>query len=177
MVGFLKETPVRVFARPQWLHMHHQKQKALWLVGFFAAAAASAQGQAQWFTIEGDVKHPAADVIEVDVRSLSRDGDHRSMALRVSRATRRSSWDGVPYRSYTAEVVFDCAEKTARYKSLAFYMQPLWEGPVHKTSSFTAGEIRPVRFLDSQPNPTGRIINAACRTPLDNEDSNSVKKP
>jgi hypothetical protein len=155
--------------------MHRQKQKVLWLVGLMAAA--SAWGQSQWFTIEGDVRQPAADIIQVDIRSLSHDGDGRSMALRVSRATRRSSWDGVPYRSYTAEVVFDCAEKTARYKSLAFYMLPLWEGPVHKTSSYTASEVRPMRFVDSTPNPTGRIINAACRTPLDNEDSNNPKKP
>ena len=161
--------------------MHRQKQKVGWMVRLAGSmallAAASAQGRAQWFTIEGDVKQPAADIFEVDIRSLSHDGDHRSMALRVSRATRRSSWGGVPYRSYTAEVVFDCTEKTARYKSLVFYMRPLWEGPVHKTSSYTASEVRPMRFMDSQPNPTGRIINAACRTPLDNEDSSGTKKP
>ena len=173
-----ERNPARFYARPKWLPMHRRKQKMVGMVGLMALlAAASAQERAQWFTIEGDARHPVADVIEVDIRSLSHDGDHRSMALRVSRATRRSSWEAVPYRSYTAVVVFNCAEKTARYKSLAFYMLPLWEGRVHKTSSYTADEVRPMRFMDSQPNPTARIVNAACRTPLDNEDSNSVRKP
>lgn len=155
--------------------MHRQTQKMLWLLALLAAA--SAYGQAQWFTIEGDVQQPTEDVFEVDIRSLSHDGDNRSMAIRVSRATRRSGSDGVPYRSYTAEVVFDCAEKTARYKSVTFYMLPLWEGPAHKTSSYTASEGRSMRFRDSQPNPAERIIAAACRTPLDKDGSNSPKKP
>lgn len=156
----------------------HRQQKIMVRAGLLALfAAASAHGQSQWFTIEGDVKQPAADVIQVHIRSLAHGGEQRSMALRVSRATRRSSWDGVPYRSYTANVIFDCAEKTARYKSLDFYLLPVWQGSVHKTSNYTARELRPMRFLDSQPNPSGRIINAACSTPLDSENSNSAKKP
>ena len=158
--------------------MHRQQQTMVWTPGLLALfMAASAYGQSQWFTIEGDVKEPVADVIQVDIRSLSHDGDHRTMALRVSRAIARTSWDGVPYRSYTADVVFDCAEKTARYKSLDFYLLPMWQGAVHNTSKYTASEVRPMRFVDSQPNPTGRIINAACRTPLDSEDSKNAKKP
>jgi hypothetical protein len=155
--------------------MHRQKQKMAWMLALFAAA--SAHGEAQWFTIEGEVRQPGADVFEVDTRSLSRDGDQRSMALRVSRGASRTSWDGVPYRSYTSEVVFDCALQTARYKWLAFYLLPLWEGPVHKTSHYTADEVRPMLFVGSEPNPAQRIINAACRTPLDNDDSSNSKKP
>ncbi len=138
--------------------------------------AGAVQSQALWFTIEGDVKLPAADIVEVDTLSLSRDGENRSMMVRASRADLRSSWDGVPYRSYTAQVMFDCAEKTARYKWLAFYMRPLWEGEVHKTSVYSADDVRPMRFVDLQPNPTQRIINAACRTPLDKDEPSGAKK-
>ena len=134
--------------------MHCQQQIVVWMPGLLALlAAASAFGQPQWFTIEGDLKQPAADVIQVDIRSLSWESDHRSMALRVSRATPRSSEDGVPYRSYTANVIFDCVEKTARYKSLDFYLRPVWQGAVHKTSNYMASDPQPMRFLDSQPNP------------------------
>ena len=158
-----------------------QKQKEVWLARSMALlvllAGSTANAETRWFTVEGDTKQPAMDTVEVDILSLSRDGDNRSMDVRVSRSTLRSSWEGVPYRSYTAQVVFDCAQQTARYKWLAFHMLPLWAGPVHTTTRYAANELRPMLFVGSQPNPAQRIINAACRTPLDKDDSASTRQP
>ena len=161
--------------------MRGQQQKKVWLgqsmtvLALLTASVAGAENR--WFTMEGDSKNAALDTVEVDTLSLSRDAENRSMNLRVSRSTQRTSWEGVPYRSYTAQVVFNCAQQTARYKWLAFYMLPLWSGPVHTTSRYAADEIRPMQFTDAQPNPAQRIIHAACRTPLDNDDSNNTRQP
>jgi hypothetical protein len=39
---------------------------------------------------------------------------------------------------------------------------PLWQGQPHKVTDY-ANDRRPMRFLDVEPNPTNRIIRAACR--------------
>jgi len=45
---------------------------------------------------------------------------------------------------------------------LSFYNQPLWKGPSHKTSTYTRDNPWPMLFRDVEPNPTPRIIKAAC---------------
>ena len=75
-----------------------------------------------------------------------------------------TSWDGVAYRSYTAAVAVDCAAKTGRYLSLDFFMLPLWKGGAYKTSRYSSTEVRAMLFRDITPNPTERIIKAACRS-------------
>jgi len=42
------------------------------------------------------------------------------------------------------------------------YPVPLWQGRPHKITDY-ANDRRPMRFLDVEPNPTNRIIRAACR--------------
>ncbi|MGE0496714.1 MAG: surface-adhesin E family protein [Ramlibacter sp.] len=116
-----------------------------------------------WFTVMGDKANPAVNTIEVNPVPLDGDGLMRTMRVRVSRSTLRKSWDGIPYRSYESTVLFDCLQKKAQYLSLVFYLQPAWQGPSHQTSVFTPDKVRPMLFKDVVPNPTGRIIRAACQ--------------
>lgn len=123
-----------------------------------------ASAQINWLTVLGDRGDPAVNTIEVDPAPISVSESLRTMRVRVSRSLDRISWDGVPYRSYVAEVVFDCANRTARYSSLRFYRQPLWAGESHNTSVYTKANPRAMLFVDVDPNPTARIIRAACQT-------------
>ena len=40
---------------------------------------------------------------------------------------------------------------------------PLWAGEPHNVTDY-ASNPRPVLFRDMEPNPTDRIVRAACRT-------------
>lgn len=131
---------------------------ALCLWGTFLAHAES-----RWFTVIGDDRDGASDTIQVDPESMT-SGDIRTLKVRVNRAAQRTSWDKISYRSYVALVTFDCVERSARYVSATYYMLPLWKGEPYKTSDYTTGPVRPMRFLDVNPNPSARIIRAACIT-------------
>jgi hypothetical protein len=98
----------------------------------------------------------------VDPAPLEVSDAGRTMRIRVSRSTQRTSWDNVPYRSYYATVLFNCTEGKAHYLSLRFYNEPRGKGASHKTSTYTRDNPRPMLFLDVEPNPTQRIIKAAC---------------
>lgn len=135
------------------------------LVALLSIAVTCAYGQAAWFTVVGDLSDPAADIIEVDPMPLSISASEglRTLRVRVSRATPRTSWDGVPYRAYESLVVFDCFNHTAQYSTLVFYMQPAWRGVSHNTTVYAKANPRWMEFRDVVPNPTARIIRAACR--------------
>lgn len=144
------------------------KKKVLlraWLWSFLGmlASASAVQAQSAWFTVLGDPQEPGVNTIEVDPVPVSVQGEVRTMKIRVSRSLARTSWDGVPYRSYTSTVQFDCAHKSARYLSLDFYREPLWKGESHQTSTYPEGTVRRMEFRDVTPNPTQRLIRAACR--------------
>ena len=119
--------------------------------------------QTAWFNIVGDPEDAAVNTVEVDPTPVSVNGSTRVLRVRVSRSAERVTWDGVPYRSYVSEVVFDCAGNTARYAWLDFYGQPNWKGEPHKRLVYGPGETRPMRFLDVEPNPYQKIIRAACQ--------------
>lgn len=125
-------------------------------------SASALHAQSAWFTVLGDPQEPGINTIEVDPVPVSVEGEMRVMKVRVSRSAERTSWDGVPYRSYTSTVQFDCADKSARYLSLDFYKEPLWKGKPHKTSTYPEGKVRQMAFRDVTPNPTERLIRAAC---------------
>ena len=141
---------------------------ALLLAPLFALAQAQvqyqdqAQAQAVWLTLVGNPGDPQSDIVEIQPQSLPANPGFASYNVRVNRAMQRTSWDGVPYRSYTSSVLIDCAEKTGRYLSIAFHLMPLWHGKPHTTSAFSAAEPRPMQFRSIEPNPTQRIIRAAC---------------
>jgi hypothetical protein len=135
------------------------------IIAFLAFAACSGTHAAtEWLTITGDPNDPTVNTIEVDPVPIAVNGDGRTLRVRVSRSAQRVSWDGVPYRSYVSEVVFECSKHQARYTSLVFYLQPDWLGEPHKTALYPKTVMRRMQFTDVDPNPTTRIIRAACRT-------------
>jgi len=132
-----------------------------------AGAMAQAQSPAQpvtssplWFTVMGDPDNAGLNTVQVD--PIDHDGDPRTMRVRVSRSAPRTSWDGVPYRSYTSTVSFDCEKSTARYLRITYYRQPGWQGEAGQTVDYTTGTPRMMEFRDVTPNPMQRIIHAAC---------------
>ncbi|RZI97485.1 MAG: hypothetical protein EOO54_29730 [Haliea sp.] len=123
-------------------------------------AAHSADGI--WFTVIGDHLDPAAETVQVNPAPVSVTQHTRVMLVRTSRASLRTSWDGVPFRSYQASVEFDCTAGTARFQELTYFMQPAWTGASHRTMQYSRDNPRWMRFRDMAPNPTERIIKAAC---------------
>lgn len=140
-----------------------RKTVAMFCMWGASLAAATAHAQSTWFTVIGDEKDGASDTIQVDPESMT-SGDIRTLRVRVNRAAVRTSWDNVRYRSYVSLVTFDCVQRSARYVSIAYYPLPLWMGESHKTSDYTTGTPRMMLFRDVTPNPSARIVRAACGT-------------
>lgn len=136
------------------------KQVTLFLAALLAASIAPAQ--AVWLTVAGDPENPSVNTIQVNPVPVEVKDELRTMQVRVSRSTQRTSWDAVPYRSYESTVLFDCAQKNARYLSLTFFMQPGWKGESHRTSTYPREAPRWMEFRDVEPNPHARILRAAC---------------
>ena len=136
--------------------------KKLPLLLALALAPMLAPADTLWLTVMGSASDPAANTIQVDPAPVEVKDEFRIMRVRVSRSSQRSSWDGIPYRSYESTVLFDCTQQNARYLSLRFFMQPGWAGESHKTSTYPPETPRWMEFRDVQPNPTARIIRAAC---------------
>ncbi len=137
------------------------KKLFIWF-SLWSSACLHAQGD--WLNIMGDPANETVNTIEVNPTPLSISGETRIMLIRVSRSADRVSWDGLPYRSYLSEVVFDCTNKTARYLWIDYYTQPAWKGEPYKRSVYSQSEPRPMQFLDVEPNPNQRIIRATCQT-------------
>jgi hypothetical protein len=121
-----------------------------------------AYAQDPWLTILGDPTSANVDTIQVDPIPVSVSGDYRTMRVRVNRATKRTNWDGIPYRSYESTVVFDCASNTARYIEIRFYLQPVWLGESHQAVTYPNTMPRWMIFGEVDPNPYQKIIHAAC---------------
>ncbi|MBT2323291.1 hypothetical protein J7E62_13135 [Variovorax paradoxus] len=123
---------------------------------------AGAQAQPDWFTVTGNPDDASVDTVQVDPVAVKSSGDLKTMNVRVSRSAPRINWDGVPYCSYASRVVFDCRAGKASYLYARYYLEPLWQGASHKAVDY-AGQPRPMLFRNIEPNPTGRIVRAACR--------------
>jgi len=134
-------------------------RKWLALVGLCCVAVPAC---ADWFTVRGDPFSPGADTVQVDPVAMKSDGGSTTMRLRVNRARLRNNWEGQPYRSYDARVAFDCRAMKADYLYVAYYMQPLWQGEPYLRTDYSDNRRR-MLFKDMEPNPTARIIRAACR--------------
>ena len=124
--------------------------------------ASQAQAQTLWFTVMGNPGDPDVDTVEVDPVAVRADGALKTMNVRVNRAADRRNWDGLPYRSYESRVVFDCRARKASYVEATFYAVPLWRGSLRTTVDYGANP-QPMLFRDIEPNPTQRLIRAACR--------------
>lgn len=130
------------------------------------AGCVCVSAESAWLTIVGSVEDSKQDVVQVDPASISGSAGTPTLNIRVNRATLRTTWDSIPYRSFTSVVSIDCAEQTGRYTEVTYYMMPLWQGKPHNSSMFAPTEWRPMRFRDIEPNPTARIVKAACMTML-----------
>jgi hypothetical protein len=131
------------------------------LLGWFCVQG-QGLGQNAWLTVIGDPEDQAVNTIEVNPVAVAAQGQLRTMKIRVSRSEQRVSRDGVAFRSFEAEVVFDCARDRARFISADFYRLPLWQGESHKSLVYPNGSVRPMEFRDIEPNPRNRLIRAAC---------------
>lgn len=132
-----------------------------WLV-LLGLIACQAEAQTPWFTVTGHPADPGVDTVEVDPVAIRSEGELKTMNVRVSRATDRRNWDGLPYRSYESRVIFDCRARKASYIEATFYAEPLWRGTPKPVIDYSANP-RPMLFRDVEPNPTQRLIRAACR--------------
>ena len=116
----------------------------------------------QWFTITGNPIDASLDTVQVDPVATQVKGQFKTMNVRVSRARQRFNWENVPYRSYVSKVVFDCRARKADYVFATFYEQPLWQGVPSRSTDYSSSP-QPMLFRDVEPNPTQRIIRAACQ--------------
>ena len=128
-----------------------------WLAWGCAASA-----NPNWLTIVGDPLNPAVAIIQIDLNAAIVASDQRTMFVRVSRPQERTSNDGVIFRSYHANVLFDCSQKSARFVSVDFYEQALWQGKPHKSMTYGPTQIRPLVFRFFEPNPLEKLVRAAC---------------
>lgn len=134
----------------------------LWWIGAAAlVGAAAVQAESNWFTVAGNPADPDIDTVQVDPVAVHREESTRVMSVRVSRAALRRNWEGVSYRSYESEVLFDCRTRRAHYRQVSFYGDPLWRGDAHTRTDYR-GDPKPMLFKDMAPNPTLRIVRAAC---------------
>jgi hypothetical protein len=124
-------------------------------------ASPALQAQTLWFTVSGNPLDELVDTVQVDPVAFRKTGDGAVMNIRVNRAKDRLNWDKLPYRSYAGRVVFHCHARKAEYISITYYLQPLWKGESHNTTDYSRNP-RPMLFRDMLPNPTARIIQAAC---------------
>lgn len=133
-------------------------RKAVWLIGWLGAQAAWAADP--WLTISGDAARPGQDTVQVNPVAVDRSPESRTLDIRVNRAQPRTNWDGVPYRSYTAQVRIRCEDRRGEYLSIRMFAQPLWTGEAQE--AVYADVHPPMLFKDIRPNPAERIIRAAC---------------
>jgi hypothetical protein len=135
---------------------------AVWFIAlfmlFFAAAPACAES---WFSITGDPADPAADTVQVAPDTVVVFTTLRVMKIRANRAVTRAGYDGVPYRSYVSTVQIDCETNEARFRKLELFYGPLWTGP-NRVVDYPENEMPKMVFMDLQPNPVERIVQAAC---------------
>jgi hypothetical protein len=125
-------------------------------------AGCHAHAETQWFTVTGNPRDASVDTVQVDPIATKTEGKLKTMNVRVSRAAQRFNWEKVPYRSYESRVVFDCRARKADYVLATFYPVPLWQGTPSQTTDYS-GNPQPMLFRDAVPNPTNRIIRAACQ--------------
>ena len=136
---------------------------ALWLACVLVGAMGTAQAST-WLTMRGEPDDDTNDIVEVNPESMEGKTELRTMQVRVSRSHQRTSRDGVVFRSFLSVVEFDCVKNTARFVSADFYHLPMWRGAVHQTMVYSRDQMRPMVFREMTPNPTERIIRAACKS-------------
>lgn len=124
-----------------------------------------------WLTIVGEPERADVDTIQFNPIPVSVQGPLRVMTVRVSRSEERMSGDGIRFRSFSGLVEFNCERQQARFASSQFYDEPLWRSP-SRFVKYPPTDVRPMAFRKFEPNPSERVIRAACSI-----DSASYKAP
>jgi len=114
-----------------------------------------------WLTLAGDASRADRDSVQVMADSVSLNGTTGALQLRVSRAAERDAYDSLPYRSYIGWIKVDCTQRVGRFQQLQYYSDALWTGEA-RVVNFTEPNLPLLMFKDMQPNPTTRLIRAAC---------------
>ena len=114
-----------------------------------------------WLTITGSTADPDVNTIQIDPTPVDTRGQLRWMTLRLNRPKQRTSTDGIVFRSFVSVIEFDCEKRTARFTKTQFYNGPLWTSP-GRTMDYPASMVRPMVFREIEPNPSERVIKAAC---------------
>ncbi|WP_422830788.1 surface-adhesin E family protein [Variovorax sp. HJSM1_2] len=114
-----------------------------------------------WLTLTGDATRADADSVQVLADSVNLNGTTGTLQLRVSRAGERSAYDDLPYRSYIGWIRVDCSQREGHFLQLQYYAEALWTGAV-RLVNFTESNMPRLLFKDMDPNPTTRLIRAAC---------------
>lgn len=133
-------------------------------VGFAAFSPGAARAENNWLTLVGDPKDPAADYIQLDPRSISRDKYLRTVPVRVSRVRSRTSKEGIIFRSFEGMAAIDCKNRTARILQASFYAEPDFRGIPSRSVVFKPDDVRPLAFREVSGKPTERVVQAACNT-------------
>lgn len=118
--------------------------------------------QAEWFTVAGVAGDDHADYVQVDPATLRSDGDRRWLDVRVSRATERTSTEGVRFRSFEGVAEVDCRVSSARYVSATFHAEPHFAGKPIARLDFPPDRVRPMAFRQISGDFSARVIRAAC---------------
>jgi hypothetical protein len=114
-----------------------------------------------WLTLSGDASRSDLDSVQVMADSVTLSGTTGALQLRVNRAIARDAYDNIPYRSYIGWIKVDCTLREGRFQQLQYYSEALWTGEV-RVVNFTEPNLPQLLFKDMQPNPTTRLIRAAC---------------
>jgi hypothetical protein len=114
-----------------------------------------------WLTVVGNAADPDINTILIDPTPVDVKGHLRWMTLRLNRAKQRTSTDGIVFRSFVSVIEFDCDKRTARFTKTQFYNGPLWTSP-GRAMDYPASMVRPMVFREIEPNPSERVIKAAC---------------
>ena len=136
---------------------------AAWLGCALAMTSLSSRAASNWLTLVGDPADPAADYIEFDPASLARENGVPVIAIRVSRASPRTSQEGIVFRSFESAVAVDCKQASARFLRASFYAEPDFKGQPFRTVVFGPRDLRPMVFREIQGAPTQRVVRAACK--------------
>ena len=117
-----------------------------------------------WLTLVGEPQDSTRDYIQFDPSGLSRDKGLPTLPIRVSRASPRTSKEGIVFRSFEAVVAVHCKQGTASFVEASFYAEPDFKGASFRTVVFDLSDNRPMAFREIKGEPAQRVIRAACNT-------------
>ena len=126
-----------------------------------AAGVCTAADRLTWLTVVGDAQDASADTVQIEPESVVVFSSLRTIRIRVSRGRERSGYDNRPYRSYIASVQIDCPHESASFRQIQLFLGPLWTRD-SRVLNYREADMPPMVFRDIQPNPSSRIVQAAC---------------